>query len=82
MTLGLIDRLAGVLATAISETTAIPPHVAKLQGIAIAAVYRIILGEAGERTREGQSPAQVADALYPVVEDLLDELDRWLVGRA
>jgi AcrR family transcriptional regulator len=76
--LGLIDRLAGALANAISETPAIPPHVAKLQGIAIAAVYRIIIGEAGERTRQGQSPAQVADALYPIVEDLLDELDRWL----
>jgi AcrR family transcriptional regulator len=80
--LGLIDRLATALADAMSETTAISPEVAKLHGIALAAVYQIIIGQAGERTREGQSPAQVADALYPIVENLLDELDRWLSVRA
>jgi AcrR family transcriptional regulator len=75
--LGLVDRLARALATAISETTAIPPQLAQLQGIAVAAVYQIIISEAGERTRAGQSPTEVADALYPIVADLLDELDGW-----
>lgn len=31
-----------------------------------------------ERAREGHSQAQIADELLPVVENILDELDRWL----
>jgi hypothetical protein len=34
--------------------------------------------EAGRRTREGQSQSKIADELYPIVENILDELDRWL----
>src|SRR5271157_6064825 len=45
--------------------------------IALAGVFQIIIGESGRRTREGQSQAEIADELYPVVENLLDELDRW-----
>jgi hypothetical protein len=41
-------------------------------------VFQIIITEAGRRTREGQSQAEIADELYPVVENILDELDRWL----
>jgi len=41
-------------------------------------VFQVIIGEAGRRTREGQSQAEIADELYPIVENLLDELDRWL----
>jgi hypothetical protein len=41
-------------------------------------VYQIIIAEAGQRTREGRSQAEIADELYPIVENLLDELDRWL----
>jgi hypothetical protein len=73
----LIDRQATALASVISETTAVPPGVARLQGIAIAGVFQIIISEAGTRTREGQSQAKIADELYPVVENILDELDRW-----
>jgi hypothetical protein len=36
----------------------------------------------GVRTREGQSQAKIAGELYPVVENLLDELDRWFSGTA
>jgi hypothetical protein len=74
----LIDRQATALASAISDTTAVPPEVARLQGIAIAGVFQIIISEAGQRTREGQSQAKIADELYPIVENILDELDRWL----
>jgi hypothetical protein len=41
-------------------------------------VFQIIISEAGQRTREGQSQATMADELYPIVENGLDELDRWL----
>jgi AcrR family transcriptional regulator len=77
LVLDLIDRLADALAAAISDTTAVSPEVARLQGIALAGVFQIIITEAGRRTRGGQSQTQIADELYPVVENLLDELDRW-----
>jgi hypothetical protein len=76
--LELTDRQAAALASAISDTTAVPPEVARLHGIALAGVFQIIISEAGRRTREGQSQAKIADELYPIVENLLDELDRWL----
>ncbi len=78
LALELIDRQAAALAAAISDTTAVPPEIARLQGIALAGVYQIIISEAGRRTREGQSQAQIADEIYPIVEHVLDELDRWL----
>ena len=78
LALELTDRQAAALAGAISDTTAVPPEVARLQGIALASVFQIIISEAGQRTREGQSQAEIADELYPVVENILDELDRWL----
>ena len=51
--------------------------IARLQGIALLAVFQIIISEAGRRTGEGQGQATIADELYPMVESLLDELDRW-----
>lgn len=80
LVLELIDRQAGAFATAISDTTAVPSAVARLHGIALAGVFQIIISDAGRRTNEGQSQATIADELYPIVENLLDELDRWLVG--
>jgi AcrR family transcriptional regulator len=77
LALELTDRQARALAGAIAETTAVAPEVAQLHGIALASVFGIIISEAGRRTREGQSQAQIADELAPVVENLLDELDRW-----
>ena len=76
--LELTDRQAAALATAISDTTAVAPEVARLQGIALAAVFQTIISDAGQRTRDGQSQAEIADELRPVVENILDELDRWL----
>jgi AcrR family transcriptional regulator len=78
LALELTDRQATALASAISDTSTVPPEVARLQGIALAGVFQIIISEAGQRTREGQSQAKIADELFRVVENLLDELDRWL----
>jgi len=78
LALELTDRLAAALAAAISDTNAVPLEIATLQGIALASVFQIIIGESGRRTREGQSQAEIADELYPIVGNVLDELDRWL----
>jgi AcrR family transcriptional regulator len=74
LALELIDRLAA----AIGDTTAVPPEIARLQGIALAGVYHIMISESGRRTREGQSQATIADELHSVVGNVLDELDSWL----
>jgi AcrR family transcriptional regulator len=78
LVLELTDRQAAALASAISDTTAVLPEVARLQGIALAGVFQIIFNEAGQRTVEGQSQAEIADGMYSIVENILDELDRWL----
>jgi AcrR family transcriptional regulator len=78
LALELADRQAAAMASAISETSPVPPEIATLQGIALAGVFQIIISEAGRRTREGQSQARIADELYPVLERIVDELDRWL----
>ena len=78
LALELADRQAAALASAISDTSPVPPEIATLQGIALAGVFQIIISEAGRRTREGQSQARIADELYPMVERIVDELDRWL----
>jgi len=75
--LELIDRLAIAIAGAIRETSAVPPEVARLQGIALASVFQIVISDAGRWTRDGQSPAKTASKLHPIVVNLLDELDGW-----
>jgi AcrR family transcriptional regulator len=78
LALELSDRHAAALAGAISDSTAVLPEVARLQGIALAGVFQIIISEAGRRTRDGESQAKISDELYPMMENILDELDRWL----
>ena len=78
LALELTDRLAAALAAAISDSTAVPPEIARLQGTALASVFQVIISESGRRTREGQSQAEIADELYPLVENVLVELDSWL----
>jgi AcrR family transcriptional regulator len=78
LALELTDRLATALAGAICETSAVTPAIARLQGITLASVYQIIISEAGQRTREGQSQGRIVDELYPAIENVLDEVDRWL----
>jgi hypothetical protein len=78
LALELTDRQATALAAAIGETSPITPEIARLQGIALAGVFQIIISESGRRAREGQTPAEIADALRPQIENILAELDRWL----
>jgi AcrR family transcriptional regulator len=78
LALEMSDRQASALASAIAETEAVAPEIAKLRGIALAGVFQIIITEAGRRTREGQSQNQIADELRPAIEAVLDDLDRWL----
>jgi AcrR family transcriptional regulator len=77
LALELTNRQAAALADVISDTSNVPPEIAKLQGIALAGVFQIIIDDAGRRTRENHTQAQIADELYPIVENILDELDRW-----
>ena len=78
LALEMSDRQASALATAIAETEAVTPEIARLRGIALAGVFQIIITEAGRRTRQGQSQNQIADELRPAIEAVLDDLDRWL----
>jgi AcrR family transcriptional regulator len=77
LVLELIDRLARALAAVISDTTAVTPEIARLQGIALAGVFELIISEAGRRTRDGQSQTKIARDLTRIIGNVLDELDRW-----
>jgi AcrR family transcriptional regulator len=77
LALELTDRQALALAGAISDTSTVAPEIARLQGIALAGVFQIIISEAGQRARDGRSQAEIANELRPIVENVLDELDRW-----
>jgi AcrR family transcriptional regulator len=78
LALELTDRQAAAIAVAICDTSAVPPEIGTLQGIALASVFHIIINEAGRRAREGQSQEKIADELYHMIGNILDELDRWL----
>jgi len=78
LALELTDRQAAALTEAIADTTAVPREIARLQGIALAGVFQIIIDEAGRRTAEGEDQGAIADGLHPIVENILDELDHWL----
>jgi AcrR family transcriptional regulator len=75
--LEMSDRQAASIAIAISETSAVTPELARLQGIALAGVFQILISEAGLRAREDQTQDQIADGLKPAIESILDDLDRW-----
>lgn len=78
LALELTDRLAVAIAAAVSETSAVPPEIARLEGIALAGVFQILISEAGRRTVAGECQSQIADEVGPMLENVLDELDRWL----
>ncbi|QNE20003.1 TetR/AcrR family transcriptional regulator [Kribbella qitaiheensis] len=71
------DRLAAALAASIGDTSSIAPELARLDGLALAGVFRIIISESGSRTHDGQTPTEIVAALYPQIENILTELDRW-----
>ena len=50
-------------AAAIADTAEVKPETARLQGMALAGVFQVIISEAGNRTRKGQSQAKIADEL-------------------
>jgi AcrR family transcriptional regulator len=77
LALEMTGRQAVAIAAAISDTSAVSPEVARLEGIALAGVFQIIISESGRRTLEGQNQEQIASELYPVVGNLMDELDLW-----
>jgi AcrR family transcriptional regulator len=78
LSLEMTDRQAGAIADAIIDTTPVIPEVAKLQGIAIASVYQLIFSHAGQRSLEGLSQTEIASDLRPIIQAVLDELERWL----
>jgi AcrR family transcriptional regulator len=78
LSLEMTDRQAEAIANAISDTTPVRKEVAKLQGIALASVYQIIFSHAGQGTNEGHTQTEIADELRPIIQSVLDELDRWL----
>lgn len=49
LALEMFDRQAATIATAISETSAVTPELARLQGIALAGIFQILTSEAGRR---------------------------------
>jgi AcrR family transcriptional regulator len=77
LALDVTDRQAAALGAAISDTTTVPPEIAKLQGIALASVFQIIICDAGQRAHDGQSQAKIAKELLRIIANVLDELDRW-----
>lgn len=77
LVLEMTDRQSAAVAEAIADSSPVSPHVAGLQAVALVSVLRFIIDEAGQRTVEGQSQDQIADELRPIVESLIDELDRW-----
>ena len=82
LALEMSDRQANTIAKAISQTSSVTPEIARLQGIALAGVFQIIITEAGQRTREGQTQDQITDQLRPAIETVLDDLDRWMAATA
>ncbi len=77
LALEMIERQATAFADAILDSTEVAPEIARLEGIALAAVFQIIISEAGNRTRKDHSQAKIADELYPIIGEMVDELDRW-----
>jgi AcrR family transcriptional regulator len=82
LSLEMSDRQANTIAAAISQSSTLIPEIAKLQGIALAGVFQIIITEAGQRTLDGQTQDQIADELHPAIEAVLHDLDRWLAPNA
>ena len=78
LALELTDRQAGALAAALGESTEIAPEIAELRGRALASVFQIIISHVARRTREGLGQVEIADELYPMIVNVLDELERWL----
>lgn len=75
LSLEMTDRLGTALGDAIRETTGLDHYQAHLQSGTLAWVFQLITDETGQRSRDGQSPAQIADAIAPIIESLFDHLE-------
>jgi AcrR family transcriptional regulator len=76
--LEMTDRLADAIAVVLVETTDTANMAsAKVQAIALAWVFQTITDEAGRRIIDGQHPTQIADEVRPIIEAIIDELDKW-----
>ncbi len=82
LALEMLDRQANTFAKAISDSTPVSPQIAKLHGIALAGVFQVVIDEAGQRTRAGQSQNRIAEELRPAIEAVIDALDRWTTALA
>jgi AcrR family transcriptional regulator len=74
LSLEMTDRLGSALGDAIFDTTDLNRYQAHLEGISLGWVFQLITDETGQQSRDGQSPAQIADAIAPIIEGLFDRL--------
>lgn len=81
LSLEMTDRHADAIAAAITDTTNLRnPQLAKIQGIALAWIFQTITDEFGRRTLAGQTPTHIANQLGPVIDSIINDLDRWLAA--
>lgn len=74
LALEMIERQAVAFADAVLAPTEVAPEIARLEGIALAAVFQTIISEAGNRTREGRSQAKIADELQRLPVTRVEEI--------
>jgi len=77
LVLEMTDRRGSAIAADISASTPVKPEIARIQGMALANVFQLIIVESGQRTQNGQSQARISAELRPIVKNILGELDRW-----
>jgi AcrR family transcriptional regulator len=75
LSLDMTDRLGSALGDAIFDTTDLDRYQARLEGVSLAWVFQLITDEVGRRSRDGQVPAQIAEAIAPIVDGLFDRLE-------
>jgi AcrR family transcriptional regulator len=80
LVLELTDRQATALTAAIADSSTLAPEIARLHGTALAGVFQLVITEAGRRTIAGDGQKKIATELRPMVEHILEELDRWFSG--
>ena len=73
-----LDLQAGDFVVEVDVTPGPLRRSAKLQAVALAWVLQMITDEMGRRAQAGQTPGAIADDLGPIVNGLIDSLDRWL----
>lgn len=75
LSLEMTDRLGSALGEAIGDTTDLDRYQAHLEGVSLAWVFQLVTDETGRRSYDGQSPAEIADAMAPIIDGLFDRLE-------